>query len=403
MAENGERRRVVIAGGGVAGLETALALQALAPEQVAVELIAPEREFTYRPLAVSEPFLAGEVRRFPLTPLVLRAGAEFRIGAVCGVDPGRKRIELEDGAEVDYDVLVLALGAEPREAVSGAITFRGPQDGPAIASLLSRATAGELRRIVFAVPTAITWPLPLYELALLTAEYLADNVTRGVEVALATPEDRPLALFGPAASDAIRELLEIRGIALFAGVAPTGWDGLVLRLAGAEEIAADAVVALPALDGPFLAGVPHDHGGFVPTDAYGRVTGLTDVFAVGDLTQFPIKQGGLAAQQADAAATAIAADAGAPVEPTAFRPVLRGLLLTGMAPRFLRSETGTGASIVDTEPLWWPPAKIVGRHLAPFLAEHLGLSDDHPRPETSGNFQVEVELDPQGHPAWSPV
>jgi hypothetical protein len=74
-----------------------------------------------------------------------------------------------------------------------------------------------------------------------------------------------------------------------------------------------------------------------------------------------------------------------------------------MAPRFLRSETGTGASIVDTEPLWWPPAKIVGRHLAPFLAEHLGLSDDHPRPETSGNVQVEVELDPQGHPAWSPV
>jgi sulfide:quinone oxidoreductase len=66
---------VVIAGGGVAGLELALALRALAEERVSVEVVAPEKEFTYRPLAVVEPFRAGEVASFPLRALVRAAGA----------------------------------------------------------------------------------------------------------------------------------------------------------------------------------------------------------------------------------------------------------------------------------------------------------------------------------------
>src|SRR5207247_1936839 len=67
--------------------------------------------------------------------------------------------------------------------------------------------------------------------------------------------------------------------------------------------------------------------------------------------------------------------AGLPVEPEPFKPVLRGLLLTGMAARYLRNEPGAARADVDTEALWWPPVKIVGRHLAPFLATKLGLSE----------------------------
>ncbi len=403
MTNNGNRMQVMIAGAGVAGLETALALRALAPELVSVELVAPEAEFTYRPLAVAEPFRLGEVRRFPLEPLARAAGAQLRRGTLKAVDPERKIVTLTDEIERGYDVVVLTLGARPLEAIAGALTFRGAKDGPKLADLLDRATSGRLRRIVFALPAAATWPLPLYELALLTAEYLSDHTTRGVEIVLATPEDRPLGLFGPAASAAISELLEIRGIRLEAGVVPIGWDEGVLHLAGDKQIEADAAVSLPKLEGPSIVGLPHDGAGFVPTDDFGRVHGLTDVYAAGDLTQFPVKQGGIAAQQADAVASAIAADAGAIATPAAFRPVLRGLLLTGLAPRFLRSETGTGRSLVDTEPLWWPPAKIVGRHLTPFLAEHLGLSQEFARPPRAGTVSVEVELDTGDHTAWSAV
>jgi sulfide:quinone oxidoreductase len=132
------------------------------------------------------------------------------------------------------------------------------------------------------------------------------------------------------------------------------------------------------------------------------VLGLSDVYAAGDLTQFPVKQGGIAAQQADAVAGSIAADAGARVRPVTFKPVLRGLLLTGMAPRFLRSEGGR-PSLVDTNALWWPPAKIVGRYLAPFLAEQLGLARESLRPPRTDAVEVEVAMDTRDHAAWSAV
>jgi sulfide:quinone oxidoreductase len=391
--------RVVIAGAGVGALETALALRALASDAVSVELIAPEVVFTYRPLAVAEPFHVAEVRRFPLGHLVQAAGAKLRRGTVTSVDPQGKIILLEDGQVVDYDAFVLALGAHPREAVAGALTFRGPEDGEALSALLERAL--ELRRIVFAVPAANTWPLPLYELALLMAGYLMDRGTPGVKVSLVTPEERPLGVFGLEASQALRELLEIRGVELHTGSAPISWRDGFLELAGRDPIEADTVIALPQLVGPALAGLPHDGNGFVATDAHGRVPGTTDIYAVGDATQFPLKQGGIAAQQADGVAAAIAAELAGEAEPAAIRPVVRGLLLTGFVPRYLRSDLSTGRSLIDTEPLWWPPAKIVGRHLAPFLAEQLGLAPT--LSESSRAAAVEIEVDPHNGGARLPV
>jgi sulfide:quinone oxidoreductase len=378
--------RVVVAGAGVAGLETALALRALGEGLVTAELVAPELDFTYRPLAVTEPFHAGELRRFPLERLVHAAGAQLRRGAVASVDTEAKTVTLEDGAELGYDSLVLALGARPRADVPGALTFRGPEDSEAVEALLERATAGELHRIAFVLPRGATWPLPLYELALLTAEYLVASMTRSVEIVLVTPEERPLAIFGAAASDAIATLLDLRGI----------------HVTGELDVDADAIVALPTLEGAPLPGVPQDAHGFVATDELGWVLGLSDVYAAGDLTQFPVKQGGIAAQQADAVAGSIAADAGARVRPVTFKPVLRGLLLTGMAPRFLRSEGGR-PSLVDTNALWWPPAKIVGRYLAPFLAEQLGLARESLRPPRTDAVEVEVAMDTRDHAAWSAV
>jgi len=135
----------------------------------------------------------------------------------------------------------------------------------------------------------------------------------------------------------------------------------------------DRVVALARLQGQQIAGVPADAEGFIGTDRSGRVYELADVYAAGDITRFPVKQGGIAAQQADAVAEAIAAKAGADVTPEPREPVLYGLLLTGKAPLYLRAELGAGhgdSSVVASEPLWWPAAKIAGRYLAPFLATH---------------------------------
>jgi sulfide:quinone oxidoreductase len=387
--------KVLIAGGGVAAFEAALSLRAIAADRVLVELLAPETRLWYRPAAVAEPFELGTVRRYELSKLAADAGATFSLGKLVSVDAPRRLAYTEPGDAVPYSMLLIACGAIPKPAVEGATTFRGPADTDKIERLLAELEAEEVRRVAFVVPAGAVWSLPAYELALMTAAWLARRSIPRVQVVLVTPEDEPLHLFGREASAAVRALLDEREIAVHTrAYAAEARDGKLLLLGG-SVIAADRVIALPRLQGPRIGGVPQTFEGFISVDVHGRVTGVPDVYAAGDITNFPVKQGGIAAQQADAAAEAIAAAAGVDVTPRPFRPVLRGLLLTGEEPRYLRRDlegaTGEGSQS-SPEPLWWPPAKIVGRHLAPFLADVSGAAGEAEPPTDSG-VAVMVELD----------
>ncbi len=382
----GRPLHVLIAGGGVAGLEALLALKRHAEERVSIELLAAEPQFWYRPLAVAEPFGLGDVHGLDLSDIADDCGALLTLGRLDSVDPERHLARSSAGMELDYDVLLIAVGARPVESIPGAFTFRGPADSEAFGSLLGELAESEARRVVFALPGAVSWPLPLYELALQTATRLPN-----LEVVVVTHEEAPLQIFGPVASSAIAKLLAERRIRVRTSSYPVAFENGSLVLTPDWELEADHVVALPRLEGPAIEGIPSDSQGFIVTDGSGRVAGLEDVFAAGDATAFPVKQGGLATQQADAAAEAIACLAGADVAAEPFRPVLRGLILTGGTPLYARAELsrpGVPAS-VETDALWWPPAKIVGRYLAPFLAERSGAILDLP-----GRFQgISVDAD----------
>jgi sulfide:quinone oxidoreductase len=361
--------RVLIAGGGVAALETLLALRELAHHRVDVELLAPEPYFWYGPLAVAEPFDAARALHFELAGIAKAAGATFTLGQLASVDPGARIARTSHGAEIGYDVLVVACGALPRPALAGALTFRGPADSDAFRGLLDDASSGSVRSLAFAVPSTATWPLPLYELALLTATRLR-QCRHEVRLELVTPEPAPLSLFGEAVSEVISALLSERGVRLHTRCYPTRYEGGRLELIPRTTVFAERVVALPRYEGSRILGIPQDADGFIATDLSGRVHGLAGVYAAGDITAFPIKQGGIAAQQADAVAEAIAARAGTLARPRRFQPILRGLLLTGGGPLYLRrdlSRLGEASTATD-EAIWWPPSKIAGRYLAPFLA-----------------------------------
>jgi sulfide:quinone oxidoreductase len=396
---SGDPAHVLIAGGGVAALEAALALADLAEDRVSVELLAPEPNFWYRPLAVAAPFRLGEVLHLELEGLARSIGADLTPGALTGVDVWRHIAHTSKNTQIEYDFLLIACGALAMPGIPGALTFRGPADIEKIEHLLDEIAGGGVRSVVFAIPWGAVWSLPAYELALLTAAHLEARGIRNVELTLVTPEEQPLQLFGPPASAAVRELLAARGVSVRAGAfAEEVADG-ELRLIPDGRIPAERVVALPRLRGAPIDGLPQTVHGFVPVDAQCRVRGLEDIFAAGDITSFTVKQGGIATQQADVAAASIAAAAGADVTPQRFRPVLRGLLLTGGEPRYLRREmTGQPERepLAGPEPLWWPPAKIVGRYLAPFLASTAGVeSPPEIAADSAGTLPVELELDPE--------
>ena len=364
--------RVLVAGGGVAAIEFTLALRALAGRRVEIEVVAPGSELVYRPWAVAEPFGLATSRRFNLAGILEDQDATLVRWAVAEIDPARRRVRTNERRELRYDVLVIATGAVGERAVPGALQFAGREaDIAAFARLLDRAEEGGLSALALAVPGGVAWPLPVYELAFLTRTYLDRRGREEVAITLVTPEDAPLTQFGHRVSKAVASLADEWRIGVHTRRYPVAYGAGRLETQPGPTLAADEAVALPRLGGPSLGGLPSDAGGFLPTDEHARVRGVDDVYAIGDVTTFPVKQGGIAAQQADVAAEAVAAVAGAAGEPQPFRPVLRALLLTGSTPTYLTNELAGGhgdASMATAEPPWWPPTKIAGRYLGPYLA-----------------------------------
>jgi sulfide:quinone oxidoreductase len=376
------RPRILIAGAGVAGLEALLALRALAADRVDITIVAPELKFINRSMAVDQPFRPQRARGIRLQDAATEVGARWHRGALDRVEHERRQAVTEEGDALPYDALVLAVGARSeRERESDRVlTYRDGRDGAGYRLLLHGLREGRIDRLAFVRPAGASWPLPLYDLALLTAADCAAHSRSDVELSLITPEEEPLGIFGNPACAAVRGMLRESRVALHTssyGVpSHPGWLDVS---PGERRLAVDRIVTLPRLVGPRLRGIPCGRDGFIHVDAHGRLVGLGGVFAAGDATVFPIKQGGLAAQQADAVAEAIAASVGVDIDPQPFRPVLRGLLLTGGPARFLRADISGGAgddSKIAGGALWWPPTKLCGRYLAPYLSNQVGEAAD---------------------------
>jgi sulfide:quinone oxidoreductase len=364
--------RVVIAGGGVAALETALALSQLAPTQTSVTLIAPNTEFVYRPMAVHEPFAHGSARRYPLARIVNDAGAELLPDELSRVDRDAYTLHTKSGGVIEYDALVLALGARICTRYKHALTIDDRHLKETLTGLIQDVEGGYIQRLAFVAPARMAWQLPLYELALMTAGRAYDM---GIELTttIVTPEEGPLAIFGSTASSAVAAVLERAGIQMIGSAyAEVPSSEEVIVNPGERRLEVNRVIALPELYGPCVRGIPLSEHGFISVDPHGGVRETTRIYAAGDAIDFPVKHGGIASQQADAVAQSIAALAGAAVKPEPFLPVIHGMLLTDAEPLYLSAHIAGGhglSSEAGATPDWSPPGKIAARYLAPYLAE----------------------------------
>jgi sulfide:quinone oxidoreductase len=362
---------VLIVGAGVAALEAALALRDLGGERIATTMIAPNSEFVYRPMTVREPFAYAAARRYPLDEIARDIGAELIADSFKWLDRERRLVHTESGEQLSYDALLLAPGARLYPRHKHAITVDDRQLDELLHGLIQDIEGGYVHRLAFVIPSGKAWPLPIYELALMTASRACDmNVN--LSITIATPEDAPLAIFGHEASEAVRRLLEDNGVVtLTSAHCEIHEPGCVSVNPGSRELHADRIVALPELVGPSVPGVPSGApGGFIPVDVRCKVPGTERLYAAGDATDFAIKHGGVAAQQADVAAQAIAALADAAPAPDSFRPVIHGMLITGGKPLYLSAHItgghGSRSEVTDV-PTWSPPTKIAAKYLAPYL------------------------------------
>jgi sulfide:quinone oxidoreductase len=377
---------ILIAGGGVAGLEAALALHAMASANARVTLIAPDPEFSYRPLAVAEPFGLGHAHRVPLSQLAGDAGANLVIDAVVAVDDSRREVRLRDGAARTFDALLLAPGGRAIAGVEHATTWWPGGDPEVYGGLLRDIEEGYTTRLAIVVPPGAVWPLPAYELALMTAGEAREMGQDDVEVTVVTPERAPLALFGERVSAAVADELAQAGVSVRTGIVARGEaGGLVLEPSG-ERLEVQRVYAVPRVVGAGIEGVPTDHDGFILAGDDALVQGCERTWAAGDAVASPVKFGGLATHQARRAAAAIARLAGVADAPDPGEPVLHGRLLVGHRTRRLRGRgDGEGA------PLWWPQGKVAGEYLPRWLAEH-GVAPPAGHEPPAGGIEVDVPL-----------
>ena len=358
--------RVVIVGGGVAAVEAALALRDLAGERVALTIAAASSEFVYRPFAVMRPFQSEPTYRIELAQIAKDVAADVVFDTAVGVDPRRRQLLLSGRGPLAYDTLLIAIGARAEATVGGGtITPWDWGGGHSFRAMLASVSKGRTKRITFVVPAGKVWALPLYELALLTSAYIIENGIKGVALTLVTVEKAPLDVFGAEASGEVGALLRQRGIRVLLDSETLGIEDGNVRTSGGASIPSDATVAVPVIRPHGFSGVPTDEAGFIIVDDHCRVGVDGNVFAAGDCTNLPLKQGGIAAQQADVAGAGVAAIVGAAVTPTPLRPQLHALLFTGETPLHLGQTSGMDGSEGDGHPK--RTEKIEARYLTPYL------------------------------------
>jgi sulfide:quinone oxidoreductase len=365
------KESVVIAGGGVAAMEAALALQDLAGDRVEVTICSPRRSFVYRPYSVGVPYGVSRVATYDLERLAAAAGAQYRADSIASVNREARLAVTHDGESIPYGDLIVCPGTKLYWPVPGAITFWGIADERDVGKVMTEIRGGETKKVAFTMPAVESWALPLYELALLARAEL-DRTGDDAELTIVTPEDAPLQVFGRGVAEGVAKLLADRRIELITGAHPVRFEHGLLETIPGGPMSFDKVVSLPKLEGRRIRGVPHDVEGFVHIDAHCRVLNCDHVYAAGDVSGFPVKQGGLATQQADVTAEAIVAGLGVAIEPAEFDPVLRGVLWTGSESLYLQGWPTGGHgenSTMTAAPPWGEDhGKIVGRYLTEFLA-----------------------------------
>ncbi len=275
-------KAIVIVGGGAAGFAAAQRLRDL---EYAGELtvISADADASYDRPNLSKDYLAGEADPawMPLKDDAFYRDNKIKLRTetrVVGLDAAARRLALEGGESLAYDLLLLATGAEPNRPATPGF------DRETVHVLRSLA---DCDRLIAAVAKAKS--VAVVGSSFIGLEAAAALRTRGVAVAVIAPEALPFeSKLGPQVGTLIEGLHEQHGVRFHLGHTVTGYDGARLTLDDGSTLEADLVVlgvgVKPRLELAQAAGLKTDRG--VVVDAQFRTSDAA-IFAAGDIARYP--------------------------------------------------------------------------------------------------------------------
>lgn len=365
------RPEILIAGSGPGALEATLGLSRSKQLDAIVALISPQLEFRYRPNMVMEPFGVSKTAKYAVAEVIRHPDVTQWQGTLERVDIAASKAYSPEGDEFNFDSLVIATGTETHaDLTEPVVTFGKPGSLEALTDIVAEIDAGSVHSVLFTAPTGPIWQLPLYEFALMCADRAERQSAQQIAVSIATPEAGPLDIFGAENSAAVRQLCAELGVTVHTDTTVEGFDGSTAHLGDGTSQVVDRVFAMPRLTGRAPEGLPTDENGFIHVDDNQLVQGTANVYAVGDVTDFRVKQGGLASKQADAALSAIEAALGDREAPEPFVREIEAILIGAGRRLAMCAQIGeeTSQSIAIEQPTG-PVQKIYSRLLSERLHE----------------------------------
>jgi sulfide:quinone oxidoreductase len=286
---------IVILGGGVGGQVVANELRRLLPTEHRVILIERNLRHAFAPSFLW--VMTGDRRSEQVTRdlrELVRPGVEVIEADVRAIDLANRRVQLDRDA-IAYDYLVVALGAELAPATipglsDAAHTFYTLDGAARLRTALDAMSSGTIAVVVSALPYKC--PGAPHEAAMLIADFFRRRGRANVSVHVYTPEPQPMPVAGPALGDAVRQMLQQRGVAFHPSHKLTAvrGDARELVFEGQPPVGYDLVVAIPPHRAPALARAAGLAGetGWIPVDRQTLATSNDRVFAIGDVTAVPI-------------------------------------------------------------------------------------------------------------------